>query len=472
MTILEEYKNWIKENKSVWYELKENEEGCFRLKANNACAEVNFYELEVLTCELKILDANDENLFYLHFELKDLSHAQGLYNEMIDSLRKIKEKKQIEALLCCSSGLTTSFFTMKLNDAAELLSMDIHFEAEGYSELYNAAVDKDVILLAPQIGYLYQQVKDILKDKIVLQIPGAVFARYDTGTMLNMIKEEFEARQKKSAPVTEEPEHNEVTIRRHGEWGTFMVIAYVNNRNNLSVNYRVCQECTILEDRTYIKEKWGLDVFEDILDTVLPRYPEVENVYIATPGTINKGRLSNDYLGVVDVDIVQRFTDKYHRKFNLCNDHNAITMGYYADHAEELGDFVLFYQAYLNHAGGAGIILDGKLRTGYNHYAGEVHFMLRSLHFSDPYHYLSRTPEGQAELTAKQMLPLILSIGPDTIGFCNPMVQDVEAVENILAHYIPKRLLPKIIKVDDEIENLYWGAMLIGRSSIHTNYED
>ncbi|MGX8680804.1 MAG: hypothetical protein ACSW8B_05415, partial [bacterium] len=115
------------------------------------------------------------------------------------------------------------------------------------------------------------------------------------------------------------------------------------------------------------------------------------------------------------------------------------------------------------------IILDGKMYFGRNHLAGEIHYMLRSLHFSDAYHYLAKTPEGQTELTAKQMLPIILSFDPEAIAFYNPMVSSTDDIKEIWSKYLPKRLHPQLIKVDDEIEYMFWGAMLIGRAFIDTN---
>ncbi|MGX8680803.1 MAG: hypothetical protein ACSW8B_05410, partial [bacterium] len=215
-----------------------------------------------------------------------------------------------------------------------------------------------VILLAPQIGFYYQKVKDIFPDKVVIKVPAAVFASYDTGAMLSMIQSELAERAKQNEEV--EINNGDVIIRSGGEWGCFMVILFINDQRKPYIIYRVYNECHILEERTYMKEKWNVTVYEDILDTVLPRFPEIENVYIASPGIVSAGKLSNDYYGVVDEDIVARLTRKYHKRFNLCNVHNAITMGYYMDHKDEFKNFVFFYQSFLAHSGGAGIILDGK----------------------------------------------------------------------------------------------------------------
>jgi len=78
------------------------------LDAGYAKAMVNFYDLEIV--ELAIVDNNDENRFYLHFQVRDDDHARGLYNEMIIALRQLENRTKVKVLLTCSSALTTSYF--------------------------------------------------------------------------------------------------------------------------------------------------------------------------------------------------------------------------------------------------------------------------------------------------------------------------------------------------------------------------
>lgn len=67
---------------------------------------------------------------------------------MIQSLKKAGSEVRTKVLLSCTSGFTTSFFADKLNDAAKTLGPDYDFSAVPYVELFEAAQDQDVILLA------------------------------------------------------------------------------------------------------------------------------------------------------------------------------------------------------------------------------------------------------------------------------------------------------------------------------------
>ena len=70
----EEFRNWILEQKSDLYEIKEDERQIV-LDAGYATATVSFHDLNIV--ELIILNAADGlNRFYLHFQLNEKEHAQ------------------------------------------------------------------------------------------------------------------------------------------------------------------------------------------------------------------------------------------------------------------------------------------------------------------------------------------------------------------------------------------------------------
>lgn len=458
MNIIDEYKNYISSQKSCWYTTEQTEEGNFLLTSKYATAEVNFYDFDISTCELKITNCKEKGIFYLHFELKNIEHAQGLFDEMLESFHKVKKARRIEVLLSCSSGLTTSYFAEALNKAAEVLALDMHFSAESYTELYPASQDKDVVLLAPQIGYLYKQAKEILVDKVIIQIPTTIFGSYDTNQMIQLVQKELD---QTKALANKKAINN----KTKDSYGKYMVILTIDTRQP-TIKYRIYDECTVIEEGEVLKDRWHLSDYEDLLDTVLPRHPEVENVYISTPGLINDGKFTFNYQGIINFDLIHKFEAKYERNFALSNNHNALTRGYYEDHKTEYKDFILYSSTKLNHAGGAGVILNGELFHGRHDLAGEIHYMLKAIHYSDPYHDLAKTPEGQAELCAKVMVPLILSFSPETMGIYNPMITDLTELKRIITKYIPAELQPEIIKVEDYEENTYWGAILMGKEEI------
>ncbi len=128
----------------------------------------------------------------MHFELNDEKHAKQLYDEMVETLIGLKNEKTLKVLLSCSAGLTTAMFAENLNTMADLTGIDYHFYAVPYLNIYEEVEKYDIVLIAPQIGYIYERLKNSLHDKLVLQIPTALLASYDAMATLNFIRKELD----------------------------------------------------------------------------------------------------------------------------------------------------------------------------------------------------------------------------------------------------------------------------------------
>ena len=183
--LAQEFLDWILTRKSDDYILSQYTDVHENNRYQNVVLDTDYAEglitfnplKDFMVVELRITMKKDgKSMFYLHFDLNDLEHAKELFVEMTESLRKLKSEEKIKVLLCCSSGITTSFFVEKLNSGVKFLSLNYSFSAVSYNDLYVRAFDADIILLAPQIGFRLWRVREILKDKTVLMIPASVFA--------------------------------------------------------------------------------------------------------------------------------------------------------------------------------------------------------------------------------------------------------------------------------------------------------
>ena len=192
------FKEWIKNHETKDYQIIENNQDCIELNTDYGKAEIHFTDVtEGTIVEFNIVSYKDQEVkFYLHFELNDEDHAHQLYDEMVETLIELKNKKTLKVLLSCSSGLTTSMFASNLNSVVEMLGEDYHFEAVAYTNIYEEVENYDVILIAPQIGYVLKRLKESLPDKLVLQIPTAIFAGYDAIGAIKFIQNEIDQFQK------------------------------------------------------------------------------------------------------------------------------------------------------------------------------------------------------------------------------------------------------------------------------------
>ena len=179
-TLIQQFRQWVLTQTGPYYTLYVNEkdENVIIIETSYCRGEVTFFPMEIIQLSVLNLMSNRHE-FYLHFQMHTLDHAMKLFGEMLDSVKELAVKPPVKILLSCTSGLTTGFFAQKLNESAGLLSLNYEFTAVSYGNLYHVASQYDIILLAPQISYIYDTVKKVLNNKKVYQIPPRVFATYD-----------------------------------------------------------------------------------------------------------------------------------------------------------------------------------------------------------------------------------------------------------------------------------------------------
>ena len=462
--IVSEYREWILKQKKDFYTIEAADPDHIVYAGEHASAEVIFYHLDYEIVQFTITSPEEEDpLFFLHFELKDLEHARQLFNEMIEALEKAQQKRGVKVLLCCTSGLTTSFFAEKLNAAAELLGNDYSFSAVAYSGLFDEAADKDVILLAPQIGFQLKKTAEVLSDKIVLALPAVVFARYDANAVFELIREKLEEQKPKEETIEEDiidPEWDSVIA----------VVAMLKIAGKYEIHYRIADHEEPVERGRVVKEEFTVQDIEDVLDVMFAKHPEVRGVSIVTPGTVSGGRLTFPQVKLFDFDIVGEMTKRYGRRFVLCNDANATAQGYYANH-RDCGDLITYYQQPRAVVGGAGIILNGKLQIGKHDVAGECANYLRLLNFSEDRYDLARTPEGCIELVTKILLPMVCTVGPDTVAVYCDLITDVNELREEMKKYLREEYLPQFSRIQSNLWEMYYGAGVIIYNVLHDNME-
>lgn len=78
-------------------------------------------------------------------------------------------------LLVCSAGMSTSILVKKMEEAAEIMNIDVHVEAKAMAEAQSVLENYDVILLGPQVKYIENNIKS-MTEKPVSVIPANVYA--------------------------------------------------------------------------------------------------------------------------------------------------------------------------------------------------------------------------------------------------------------------------------------------------------
>ena len=354
--------------------------------------------------------------------MNNINHAINLFYEMVECLKTLIKKPKIKILLCCSGGLTTTYFAYKIDEA---------IAATGYNELFKKGEQYDVILLAPQVSFMYAKVKKIFKDKYLLNIPAQVFAKYDVKEILNLVDQELIKKRNKNGQVQLLSIRNK-TITFHRK---ILCISLFRNRNRIHIQ----------------------DIY-DVIDTVLLNYPGIEVIGFSTPGIVNNGFATTASInGFDDMNYKKLFTSKYSQKFIITNDVNTAAIGYHATQ-NQYSSIVLLFQPMSTKAG-AGIIIDNKLINGKHNVAGEMKYLPVNLLEKGANVY--KTPEDIIKIVKYISLSIISVIGPEAIVIFCSLLPNIEDLENELKTVLPQEYIPRLIKIDDIQEYIFLGQTII-----------
>ncbi|MCF0113752.1 MAG: ROK family protein, partial [Erysipelotrichaceae bacterium] len=335
----QDFRNWVLSQTNELYTIEQldNFSHSILLKAQNYTGRVNFYPEDVTELVITKNDT-EENKFYLHFQPKEKEHSEELFNEMVSALLNLTNVHGLTITLSCTSGLTTGFFTDKLNETVALMGMDYHFNAVPYSNLYERGKDSDMILLSPQISYEYKRITAIFPDKLIIKIPPAIFGGYKVNELITLINEEFK-KQEERKTNPKEP----VTIREvfNNDY-RILTIGLINNEKNYRFPYRIYDHGKVTLDKEVIKTEYTLRDIDDLLNYIMVRHKNIDAIAIAMPGVTYHGILTNvDDPTPIEIPLGLDYTKKFNIPCLLCNDVNAMALGYYA--LNEDADNMLFY---------------------------------------------------------------------------------------------------------------------------------
>ena len=169
-----------------------------------------------------------------------------------------------------------------------MLSLNIEVSAVGYQKLYQIGKNFDVILLAPQVSYIYLQAEKALKNQLVLKIPPQIFAKYNVGELINFINSSLENREKKQTNYIE-PLAAMVKLNSNKN---ILAVSINTDGDNSHISYRLYNnDQSIALDSKIIKDRIKLQDIIDSIDTVLLQNKHIDVIGIAIPGVIVDGYL-------------------------------------------------------------------------------------------------------------------------------------------------------------------------------------
>ena len=414
------YKKWIlfQQIDNCQIMLSSKDQNKIILETKYGVANVIFYKFNII--ELNVISKIDqESCFFLHFQMNNINHAINLFYEMVECLKTLIKKPKIKILLCCSGGLTTTYFAYKIDEAIQLCALDYEIAATGYNELFKKG------------------------------------EQYDVKEILNLVDQELIKKRNKNGQVQLLSIRNK-TITFHRK---ILCISLFRNRNRIHIAYRLYQsQSDIIVNNETIKQRITIQDIYDVIDTVLLNYPGIEVIGFSTPGIVNNGFATTASInGFDDMNYKKLFTSKYSQKFIITNDVNTAAIGYHATQ-NQYSSIVLLFQPMSTKAG-AGIIIDNKLINGKHNVAGEMKYLPVNLLEKGANVY--KTPEDIIKIVKYISLSIISVIGPEAIVIFCSLLPNIEDLENELKTVLPQEYIPRLIKIDDIQEYIFLGQTII-----------
>jgi cellobiose-specific phosphotransferase system component IIB len=458
--LLKQFKEWMLEQKSDEYTLRFYRDNYDHVAVSTDYAEgtVAFYPLEKFNVvEMSVINKITSNaVFYLHFELKDLEHGKELFEDMVEAVLKQKSSKVTKVLLCCSSGITTHYFLEKLKSASDLLNLNFEFSAVSYNNLYVKGYDNDVILLAPQISFELKKVQAVFRDQLVLAIPAQIFASYNAGELIDLVRAE---RHKKKTTAEEKAVYK--VMRDIENNAVIFVVTVTHDINSTRICHRLYEKGNIVISQEVIKETNSLEDLCDILDTqmyALNRTYHIDAVCISLPGTMQNGEIRNHRISYDGLS--EEFSALYHLPVFFCHNSAAVAYGYYA--GQEKYDIVAYHSQPAGSIGaGQGYVYRGMPIEGRNQLGGEVGNMYEKM-VKPQTDITCLSIEQLKDSVVFYLLAAVSVIAPEVILVRSAFTPDMEELKTELRKYVREEQMPDLISVTDVSEYAYLGTMLYG----------
>ena len=432
------FRQWIMNQSRDGFVVKQTSDpDIISINTPSSYTEISFNDMEII--EFVVKNKNNQRVeFYIHFQMNTLSHAVGLYVEMLECIQSIVETNITKVVLCCSGGLTTGMFADDLNKGAEILGLDYVFSAVPYTKLYEVGGNYDVILLAPQISFEHAKVIQTLVDPLVIKIPPRIFAKYKVNELLTLMKEKIVDFKNKKIEIVHE-ENQDIPVLK--EKVLCISIKRVQ-APRININYSLFYNGEVITENEIIKTSISEKDIYDIVEVMFAKYPDIKLVGISMLGIVNEYGVYLPSHPLNDFDFMTPLREKYDATFILENDVNCAALGYYVSQ-NKYQSISMVTKTRQDKPGGVGSIIEGKLIRGKNNLAGEVQFLpIDIATYSSDF-------SGYVEQLAHSILGVIALLSPEAIIVYAPVVSETEDIIYYINQKLPRRFIPEIILVED-----------------------
>ena len=419
----------------------------------DGCA--NFYTIDGTTIvELRLLSKpSDEPLFFLHFELLDLERAQELFGEMRQAYENTLRTQMHHVLLCCSCGITTTFFANKLNETAQSLDAGYDFQAMPLDQAKEQGSEFVAVLLAPQVGHLRQSVVEALPDTLVIELPASIFGAYDATAALNLVVSAVSGA--RTAAISD------LRMARDFDHSKcVLAISHVFRKDESTLSYAVLDRGKRSIAGMLVRPQFDTMALDDLAATLrVAGYPpeQFDAVGIGVSGVVDKGvLLTKVENGYAHFDLAQVMRGRWGVPVYVDNNATAAAAGCYV--SQDKWDDVAFHAQTIGvPACDEGLVIGGLPRAGLSGFAGNLACLAHDFSLSMDLGDAAWRYDGMLELVARYLAATICVVAPQAIFVWCDLVTDMDELRKT----IPGDMLPELVAVSD-----YDGLILMGEHSL------
>lgn len=425
---------------------------------------VNFYDIDgVCIVELRLERVLDsEPAFFLHFELEDLTRAQMLFDEMASMVYDLTHHQARQVLLCCSCGMTTTFFAMKLDECAKSLGLDYEFSAKSIQEAKVEGSKYAAVLMAPQVGYQRREVVEALPNTPVIELPGKVFGAYDAPAALRIVTDVLSGSRASSDDMQLH------VARDFNKTKRVLALSYIHREDEPTLSYRVLDKGKLAASGMLVRRAFDNQTLEDLAATLRLKgwkVNEFDAVGIAVPEMVDNGivvRLHEDG-GMDRFDMRAAIESLWNTKVFVDHNATAAAVGCYVSQDEY--ENVAFHAQTIGVPGGEeGYVVEGKPLVGRSGYSGHLRPLASSFSLQMDLEDAAWRVDGMCELVARYVASLACTIAPEIIYVWCDLLPDMDELREELEKMLPPAAIPELREVTD-----YDGCVLLGEMALCLN---
>lgn len=458
--LISAYRTWILQQQLDGCTLSEDADGNVIIKGEQVRGGVNFYELDgSCVVELRLERISDgETEFFLHFELEDLERAKDLMREMATAIYDLNHKQVTRVLLCCTCGMTTTYFANKLNETAEGLGLDYEFSAVPIEQVEDCGADYAAVLLAPQVGYKRKELAEALPDTLIIELPGKVFGSYDAAGVLRIVVEAVSGNRM-------DDEGKTLSLKRpHDKTKVVLSVSYILREDEPTLAYRVYDHGDIALSGMLVRRRFDTGMFRDLMATLRVEGWELgqfDAIGIAVPGMADNGDIVAVHEGKeFRHSLAQEIGTLSGTTVYVDNNATAAAVGCYV--TQDTYENVVFHaQAIGIFEGTQGYVIQGKPLVGRGGRSGHLGCLARRFKLDMDLEEAAWRVNGMRQLVASYLTSVACTIAPEVIYVWCDLLPDMDELREEMETMLPATAVPELVGIANYEECVLMGELAL-----------